>query len=231
MNIITAIDEQVARRSLLNHPFYQTWARGELTAEALKDYAIQYYRHVEAFPAYLSALHSHTKDTTTRRHILQNLIDEEAGSPNHPELWLQFAEAVGASADEIRSAEPWDETRALVDTFRSICRDGSAAEGLAALYSYESQIPAVATAKIDGLRRFYGMNSPRALAYFQVHEEADREHSAVERRLLEKHVSDANAMAVKKASARVLEALWEMLSGVCRRHGMVCWPPAVRQDE
>ena len=222
MNTLTSIDEQIAGRSLLTHPFYQAWTRGELTAAALKDYAIQYYRHVEAFPTYLSALHSHTADAATRRQILQNLMDEEAGSPNHPELWMQFAGAVGASEDEVKSAEPWDETRNLVDAFRRFCRDGSTAEGLAALYSYESQIPAVATSKIDGLKRFYGKDSPEALQYFVVHEEADREHSAVERRLLETHVSDTNADSVRQASAQALDALWEMLSGVCRRHGMDC---------
>ena len=222
MTTLTSIDEQIAARSLLTHPFYQAWTRGELTAAALKDYAIQYYRHVEAFPTYLSALHSHTADAPTRRHILQNLMDEEAGSPNHPELWMQFAGAVGASEADVKSAEPWDETRGLVDVFRRLCHDGSTAEGLAALYSYESQIPAVATSKIDGLQRFYGITSPEALAYFVVHEEADREHSAVERRLLEQHVSEANAGAAKHASAQALDALWEMLSGVCRRHGMAC---------
>ncbi|MGA2184612.1 MAG: CADD family putative folate metabolism protein [Bryobacteraceae bacterium] len=222
MNTLTSIDEQIAARSLLTHPFYQAWTRGELTAAALKDYAIQYYRHVEAFPTCLSALHLHTADAPTRRHILQNLMDEEAGSPNHPELWMRFAGAVGASEADVKSAEPWDETRSLVDAFRRLCREGSTAEGLAALYSYESQIPAVATSKIDGLRRFYGITSPEALAYFVVHEEADREHSATERRLLEQHVSEANAGAAKHASAQALDVLWEMLSGVCRRHGMVC---------
>ena len=222
MNTLTAIDEQIAGRSLLTHPFYQAWTRGELTAAALKDYAIQYYRHVEAFPTYLSALHSHTEDAATRRQILQNLMDEEAGSPNHPELWMQFAGAVGASEDEVKSAQPWDETRNLVDAFRRLCRNGSTAEGLATLYSYESQIPAVAASKIDGLKRFYGHDTPQALQYFVVHEEADIEHSAVERRLLEQHVSDVNADSVKRASAMALEAMWEMLSGVCRRHGMDC---------
>jgi pyrroloquinoline-quinone synthase len=222
MNTLTSIDEQIAARSLLTHPFYQAWTRGELSAAALKDYAIQYYRHVEAFPTYLSALHSHTADAATRRHILQNLMDEEAGSPNHPELWMQFAGAVGASEAEVKSAAPWDETRNLIDVFRRLCRDGSTAEGLAALYSYESQIPAVAASKIDGLKRFYGKSGKEALEYFVVHEEADRQHSAVERRLLEQHVSEANAEAVKQASAQALDALWEMLSGVCRRHGMDC---------
>ena len=222
MTTLTSIDEQIAARSLLTHPFYQAWTRGELAPDALKDYAIQYYRHVEAFPRYLSALHSHTADAATRRHILQNLMDEEAGSPNHPELWMQFAEAVGATEGEVRAAEPWDETRNLVDAFRRLCGGGSTAEGLAALYSYESQIPAVAASKIDGLKRFYGHDSREALEYFVVHEEADVEHSAVERRLLEQHVSDANAAAVKQASAQALDAMWEMLSGVCRHHGMEC---------
>ena len=222
MTTIAFIDEQIAARSLLTHPFYRAWTRGELTSEALKDYAIQYYRHVEAFPTYLSALHSHTADAATRWQILQNLMDEEAGSPNHPELWMQFAGAVGASEAEVRAAEPWAETRNLVDTFRRLCRDGSTAEGLAALYSYESQIPEVAASKIDGLKRFYGHGTRAALEYFEVHEEADVEHSAVERRLLEQHVSDVNQNAARRASAEALEALWEMLSGVCRRHGMEC---------
>ncbi|HTP88827.1 MAG TPA: CADD family putative folate metabolism protein [Bryobacteraceae bacterium] len=222
MTTIAAIDEQIAARSLLAHPFYQAWTRGELTPAALKDYAIQYYRHVEAFPTYLSALHSHTADAATRRRILQNLMDEEAGSPNHPELWMQFAEAVGASEAEVRAAEPWDETRNLVGTFLRLCRDGATAEGLAALYSYETQIPAVAASKIDGLKRFYGHDSRAALEYFIVHEEADVEHSAVEHRLLNQHLNDNNADAVKHASAQALHALWEMLSGVCRRHNMEC---------
>jgi pyrroloquinoline-quinone synthase len=222
MTTLTFIDEQIADRSLLTHPFYQAWTRGELTADALKDYAIQYYRHVEAFPTYLSALHAHTSDAATRRQILQNLMDEEAGSPNHPELWMQFAGAVGASDADVKSAQPWKETKNLVEVFSRLCRDGSTAEGLAALYSYESQIPAVAASKIDGLKRFYGKSSPEALAYFVVHEEADREHSATERRLLEQHISTENGEATKRASAQALDALWKMLSGVCRRHGMSC---------
>ncbi len=221
-SLLAEIDEQITARHLLTHPFYQAWTRGELTPEALKDYAIQYYRHVDAFPTYLSAVHSHTTDAATRRHILDNLIDEEAGSPNHPELWLRFAGRMGASPEEIEAAETWPETRALVETFRSICAGRSTAEGLAALYAYESQIPEVSASKIQGLRRCYGVRDRDGLAYFEVHEIADREHSAVERQLLEQHVDESNSYAVRAAVDAALNALWEMLSGVCRRHGMAC---------
>ena len=219
---LKAIDARIAARSLLLHPFYQSWVEGSLPMPALRDYAKQYYRHVAAFPTYLSAVHSHTEDAETRRQVLANLIDEEAGHPNHPELWLRFAEGIGVDREEVATAKPWEETEDLVGTFRSICRDRSTAEGLAALYAYESQIPDVAESKIAGLKKFYGVTEPRALSYFEVHIEADREHAAVERKLLESHLSEENASVAADAADEVLDALWEALSGVCRRHELPC---------
>lgn len=220
MQLLETIEEQIAQKHLLKHPFYQAWQRGELTREALADYAAQYYRHVEAFPRYLSALHCHTTDTTTCRAVLQNLIDEEAGMPNHPELWLQFAEGLGVSREVVSAAKTEPEAQALVETFDGICRNGSVAAGLAALYSYESQIPAIAETKIAGLMKFYGIADEDALAYFRVHQEADVEHSAVERQLLAKHLSDGDAADAVQSSQQALDAVWNLLSGVCVRHGI-----------
>lgn len=220
---VNAIDAQVQSRHLLTHPFYRAWERGELSPAALADYARQYYRHVAAFPTYLSAVHANTEDLSVRRRILDNLIDEEAGSPNHPELWLQFARRLGVSSHDAQTSEPWAETRGLIETFRSICRNGSPAEGLAALYAYESQIPAVSESKIAGLRAHYGFAADDAgCRYFQVHIEADREHAAVERALLEALLGEADGPRACAAAGRVLDALWEMLSGVCRRHAIAC---------
>lgn len=218
---ITAIDAQVAARSLLSHPFYQAWTRGELSREALCDYATQYYHHVAAFPTYLSTVHAQTDDLATRLQILSNLIDEEAGHPNHPELWLQFTESLGLQIEQVMHAELQPETMHLIEAFRSACRR-STAEGLAALYAYESQIPLVAKSKIEGLKKFYAIANQQSLAYFHVHIDADLEHSAVERNLLTAYVHSQNAIAVHQAVEQVLTALWQMLSGVCQRHDIVC---------
>src|SRR5256885_15365879 len=137
------IDGMIAEKHLLKHPFYLAWARGELSKEALRDYARQYYHHVAAFPTYLSAVHAHCDDQRTRKQILENLNDEEAGSPNHPELWLNFAQALGLDSAQVRKTEKKDETKNLINAFRSVCREDSTAEGVAALYAYESQIPAI----------------------------------------------------------------------------------------
>jgi pyrroloquinoline-quinone synthase len=216
------IDKDIAEKHLLKHPFYLAWTRGELSKEALTDYARQYYHHVAAFPTYLSAVHAKCNDQATRKQVLSNLIDEEAGSPNHPDLWVKFANGHGISDVDVRSAEKEPETKNLIGTFRSVCGDGSTAEGLAALYSYESQIPAICESKIDGLKKHYGFTDAKHYEYFSVHIEADREHSAAERQMLSAYIDNQNFEAVKGSANRVLDALWEMLSGVCRRHAIAC---------
>jgi pyrroloquinoline-quinone synthase len=221
-NHLDSIDQQIAAKHLLTHPFYLAWTRGELSMEALRDYAQQYYHHVAAFPTYLSAVHSKCDDQPTRRIILSNLMDEEAGEPNHPQLWLRFAESLDLSRDHVQGAERQPETKNLIETFRSICSNGSTAEGLAALYSYESQIPAVSESKIEGLKRHYGFDDAKDYEYFSVHVEADREHSAAERAMLQEHINDENANSVMTAVDRTLSALWNLLSGVCHRHAIAC---------
>ena len=219
---LETIDQQISAKHLLTHPFYLAWTRGELSKTALADYAQQYYHHVAAFPTYLSAVHAHCDDQPTRKELLKNLIDEEAGSPNHPELWLKFAEGLGISRDEVQRSEKQPETADLIGTFRSLCGEQSTAEGLAALYAYESQIPAVCESKIDGLKKHYGFTDPEHYRYFSVHIEADREHAAAERAMLASHLNDKNADRISKSVQRILDALWELLSGVCHRHAIAC---------
>ncbi len=218
---VLEIDRRIASKSLLQHPFYQAWSKGMLTREVLADYARQYYHHVAAFPTYLSSVHSITEDQPTRRMILSNLTDEEAGNPNHPELWLMFAESLGVPAESVKAEKLYPETKKLIDSFRIECRKGTT-EGLTALYCYESQIPAVSESKIAGLKEFYGMSDPKGLAYFKVHIEADKEHSAVERERLESYITDSTFPAASSAADNTLNALYGMLDGVCRRHGIEC---------
>ena len=219
---INTIDTDIAAKHLLKHPFYLAWTRGELSREALADYAGQYYHHVAAFPTYLSAVHAHCDDQSARKQLLNNLIDEEAGSPNHPELWLQFAEGLGVSHADACKSDKKPETKNLIDTFRSVCGQRPTAEGLAALYAYESQVPAICESKIDGLKKYYGFTDPNHYKYFSVHIEADREHSASEREMLSRYIDKQNFESVKASVNRVLDALREMLSGVCRRHAIAC---------
>ena len=219
-SVVHEIDARVACQHLLQHPFYQAWSRGELSLDALRDYAAQYYQHVAAFPTYLSAVHAQTDDANVRRQILSNLMDEEAGSPNHPELWLQFAESLGLKGEEVKNTKQWPATKNLIETFRECCGQRGTGVGLASLYAYESQIPAVSEKKIEGLKQFYGFTNPTDYDYFTVHIEADREHAAVEAAQIAQTIDDSQRAAALDAVGDVLAGLYGLLSAVCEKHNI-----------
>lgn len=216
------IDEMIQNKHLLSHSFYKAWSAGKLTKECLKDYAVNYYAHVLLFPTYLSAVHCNTANKHTRKHLLQNLIEEEAGSPNHPELWNEFACSLGATPDEIDANTPVASIQTLISNFKDICDNHGTASGIASLYAYESQIPTICESKIDGLRKYYGMTAPKNYHYFTIHIEADKEHAAVERKLLEEYVTAENVSEVKASVQRTLDSLWGFLDEMCERHNIPC---------
>ncbi|HEX7667638.1 MAG TPA: CADD family putative folate metabolism protein [Polyangiaceae bacterium] len=219
MSHLAQIDRVVADRHLLGSAFYKAWSRGDLTKAALQSYARQYFKHVAAFPTYLSAVHSRTEDMPTRKMILENLVEEEAGSPNHPELWLQFANGMGTPNEEVLTEQAWPETNALVEAFKSACEAGTI-EGLAALYAYESQIPAVCVSKIEGLQAHYGVTDAKTYRYFTDHLEADEDHAATGRAWLEAHLTDENAPRALAAVEKVTAALLAMLDAVCTHNAI-----------
>ena len=218
-DIIDELRALVDERSLLKHPFYQAWQRGELTLDALRGYASQYYPHVLAFPQYVSAAHAICHTQAERQELLENLIEEERGEENHPELWLRFAEGVGATRDEIERATPLPETERLVATFRDATARRTFAEACAALYVYESQVPDVARTKIDGLKRFYGRDDARTLQFFEVHIGADEVHSEVGAQMVRRNTRDAADRARVLATGReCADALWSFLDGCYREY-------------
>jgi pyrroloquinoline-quinone synthase len=211
------IDEVVESKHILKHDFYTAWTRGELTIEALKGYSAQYYRHVAAFPRYISQIHARTEDLKTRQYLLENLVDEERGDESHPELWLRFAEGLGARREDVRATAAAPETSACDETFRRVVSTASPRAALAALYAYESMVPAVATSKIDGLKAHYGIGDAETLRFFDVHLEVDEWHADVARQLLEDATPEEQDEAVA-AAGEVLDALNTLLDGVVRAY-------------
>ncbi len=216
---IHLLNEKIEAKHLLKHPFYRAWSAGELTLEDLQSYSRQYFAHVRAFPAYLSEMHSRCQDLNDRRVIAQNLADEEAGNPTHPELWLDFAAGLGVEKDSVLASQPGPKVAALIDTFRELARLDTPLAA-AALYCYEKQIPTVAGAKIEGLKDNYQISDPSTLRYFSVHEEADVQHSAQWESLMERHAPDAGAVAA--VADRALDALWGALDEIHASCGAAC---------
>ena len=208
-SFIDQVDKQIKKHHLLNHSFYQAWNSGDLSKDTIKEYAAQYFQHVSSFPRYLSAIHSNCDDISTRQILLENLVDEEKGSENHPELWMRFAEGMGNSRDKVNNTDAMSETQDLVETFKKLSRSEQYHIGLAALYCYESMQPEISETKKEGLQKFYGIKDENTLKFFTVHMHADKWHREVVRKLL----SDlANTKEKQKEILRAVESALSVLN-------------------
>ncbi len=210
--LLEALDNTIAEYHLLKHPFYRAWTSGKLSRESLALYAEQYFQHVNMFPEHLKRLAARA-DGELRTLVNENLAEELDARTPHPVLWRQFAHAMGVKDSALDSAKPLPGIAALLDTYDELAGYASQGQAVAAFYAYESQVPEISTQKIAGLRRFYGINEPSALAYFAVHEEADVRHRAAWRQWLEKQ-SEEEMIDILAAAERGLKALWGALDAV-----------------
>jgi pyrroloquinoline-quinone synthase len=212
------LEARISKYDLLCHPFYQAWAAGQLTREDLSQYAQNYYQHVNAFPTYLAELAVRLEDGELRRAVLANMADEKGRTRTsdrpHSELWLDFAEGMGASRDMHRHA-PLQAMNDLTTFFHRVASEGTPEEALAAFYAYESQVPRVAKEKARGLQEMYNADETTR-GYFALHATADVFHSQVWRKQLEKRLETNPQMAEKALAAgeNAAKALWQALDGI-----------------
>jgi len=184
---------------------------------------------VEAFPTYLAELGIRLDEGELRQAILANMADEKGTAhardedgKAHSELWLDFAEGMGADRD-MRGHHPVREVTDLIEFFHRVASEGAPEEALAAFYAYESQVPRVAGEKARGLQEKYGADD-RTTSYFTLHTTADVYHARVWREQVGKRV-EANPEIAEKALAageNAAKALWRALDGIeARRKEMV----------
>jgi len=222
------LNARIGKYDLLCHPFYKAWSAGELTRNDLREYAQDYYHHVEAFPSYLAAFGMRLEEGELRRAVLANMCDEKgvdggAGEDSvpHSDLWLDFAEGMGSTRN-LEWHSPVPEIRQLIRHFHKVASEGTPEETLAAFYTYESQVPRIAKEKERGLREMYGADD-KTCGYFALHATADVYHSNVWRKQLEKRI-EANpetADAALDAAENAARALWKALDGIdARRNAM-----------
>jgi pyrroloquinoline-quinone synthase len=224
---LSRLEDCIHKYDLLCHPFYKAWSAGELTRDDLREYAGDYYHHVEAFPAYLAELGIRLDEGDLRRAVLANMTDEKGGEnafgepdSSHAELWLDFVEGMGGR--RVPQRQPIAAIRELISYFHGVAGEGSPEEALAAFYAYESQVPRIAAEKDRGLRELYGADE-KTRRYFTLHTTADVYHSQVWRKQLEKRV-EANPETAEKALAAAesaAKALWSALDGIEARRQKV----------
>ena len=176
--LIQKIDQMIEERSLLKHPFYQTWSDGKLTPEALAGYSKEYYQLVKAVPKFMEPLIKEAPEI-----MKGELYSNHQEETSHIELWERFASAMGISHDELINYEGLKKTNQAVSELSSTMT--SFESGSAAMYAFEKEIPKISQIKLDGLAEFYGLTSENATEYFKQHTEADIRHATSWQKIIE----------------------------------------------
>ena len=190
MNIKHRLDETISNWNLLESPFYQAWSAGTLPQAALRLYASEYGALISLMPSGWETLADHEIAREEREHL---------------ELWNDFAHGLDT---EVRQAS-LPKVKNLVNTARRLFSAPTTALG--ALYAFESQQPATAKSKLEGLKRFY--NLPQTVEpYFEIHSRNEHESEKLLNRI-ESLPPDEREVALD-ACETMSVALWYALDGI-----------------
>jgi pyrroloquinoline-quinone synthase len=210
MDVLVRLDETRSAINVLEHPFYERWSAGELSATELSRYAGE-YRHAVVALANASAQAAESASEELRPG-LQRHADEEAA---HVALWEQFERATTEHA--VDEQPLLAETRACVQTWTA---GEDLLEQLAVLYAIEASQPQISTTKLQGLTAHYGFSEEGpATEYFKVHESLDVEHARQARELITQLMSEVEnpedqAQRMVRRASEALRGNWLLLDGV-----------------
>jgi len=216
MDVLARLDETRGAINVLEHPFYQRWSSGELSADELGSYAEEYRHAVIALAC--ASERAAAKAGAAHEGGLRSHAEEEAA---HVALWVQFARATGSPPAPSPSLPAGETTLAETQTCVEAWTAGDdLLEHLAVLYAIEAGQPEISKTKLEGLRAHYGYSDEGpATEYFRVHELRDVEHAHQASDLIAQlmaEVVDPEEQAdrmVRRASA-ALRGNWRLLDAV-----------------
>jgi len=135
---------------LLEHPFYQAWTMGDVTAEQLSAYHKSYNEFITEMPKYWTKIANAFGQTEDA----QTIIDEETA---HIDLWAKWE-------SKLPAVNSFPRMNTVLTSFANM----TPSELLGAVHAFEIQQPEVAKTKKEGLIKWYGFNDAETI-YFDEH--------------------------------------------------------------
>lgn len=183
---------------------------GKLKKEELQKYMKQYYHFEDAFPRFMSGIHTNCEDANMRQAILRDLISEESETTNHVNQLITFSEALGLTKKDVLNSKANSNTNTAIKTFLELAQDKNVNKGLAALATYKEQIAKVAVTKERGLKKYYGIEGDDALQFSRTH----AKRNIAWHELLDQNISEKEYPSALNAVNSLCDAWWHYLDGV-----------------
>lgn len=198
----------------INHPFVAAVCAGSATADQIKEWAIQDYQFRAAVPriAMLRYLACSDPVFATR---LYEVVEEETrgllpGSAGHPDMFVEFAEAIGLTRSDLENATLRPATAAHLYYAELIIHTLPWFVMMAAQMGAEGTFSAAAAALGRGFIERYGM-APESVRFFTVHVEADEEHGTLAQDIARTYLTSPPLQQQTRAvTLRRMELLYDL---------------------
>lgn len=213
------LKREVIGHPALTHPFLERFGDGEVDAEGVRTFAIQYYRHVRVSRLYLAALISGCRDDEGLQLALAEVLFDEYGhldpEETHPALYRRFLRALGISEEEWEEPPTLPEIEAYIATHYDLCRHPDVRLGLGALGpASEWPVPPIYVRLTEGLKKAAGLDEA-ALEIFTGHVTMDVEHARIMMEAVAPYAGDEEGRRrVREGAMRSLDARSIMLDGL-----------------
>lgn len=201
----------------IHHPFHRAMYGGQCTPEQIRGWVANRYYYQVNIPRKDAAIMANCPDAAVRRQWLQRVLDHDGhdGDPGGIEAWLQLAEAVGLSREEVvdqRHVLPG--VRFAVDAYYHFARRASWQEAACSSLT-ELFAPEIHQSRLDSWPEHYPWIDPAGYGYFRKRlSEARRDVALGLTITLDHFTAAADQQRALEILQFKLDILWSMLDAM-----------------
>lgn len=190
------VDElrQLLRTRYPVHPLRKLLLTGVLTKEQLSGWAKNQFHEFSHIHRFFGIRYQKCPIRSLRRMLLENMVEEEGEDlfggkyPSHAELWLQFAEGLGVSRQEMLSYEPLPGVRAALEMYVQLVQRSHWAVAIGTGLVFEGEGPKRMADERKALETHYPWIPSESLDFFRAHEYHDEGHGEFVVEVIKEHV-------------------------------------------
>jgi len=205
------------KRHSKDHPFFELWARGELTKKQTAIYCIQHYHYVGDYLNWMAYEASQIPHRDVKTYLFENLGDEENPEDRHLDMLTDYVVACGLKREGVEQAAVLAGTEALQNWgWRMVYQQPWQAALAGMFIGLESQFLDICKKIVPALHRHYGYQ-PRAreIRFFEEHIGADEIHGAKGFAIVEKYctTTELQQQALKAVEEAAIRR-WRFMNGI-----------------
>jgi pyrroloquinoline-quinone synthase len=200
-----------------DHPFFDKWARGELTKQQTALYCIQHYHFVAEYLNWMAYEASQAPPHDVKTYLFENLGDEENPDDRHLDMLTDYVVASGLARESVERSPVLPGTEGLQNWGWRMVYQKPWQAALAGMFiGLESQFLDICKKLVPALHKHYGYRAgAREIRFFEEHIGADEIHAGKGFAVVEKYCTtpELQELALKTVEEATVRR-WRYMNGV-----------------